>query len=92
MTDLELLTADELSQLIKVGIGTLEQWRHRGEGPRFVKLGRLVRYRVVDVQDWVKEGWSPSSGDDDHQPTATSSQSRSSSDALSHTPSTRTDR
>lgn len=29
---------------------TLEQWRWRGVGPRYLKLGGRVLYRMVDVE------------------------------------------
>jgi len=34
-------------------VKTLQAWRHRGGGPAFVKVGRLVRYRVEDVESWL---------------------------------------
>lgn len=33
---------------------TLEGWRIRGVGPRFVKIGRLVRYRADDLDAWIE--------------------------------------
>lgn len=33
---------------------TLEAWRCRGGGPRFVKLGRSVRYRQSDLDAWIE--------------------------------------
>jgi hypothetical protein len=35
-------------------IKTLEAWRSRGEGPVFVKIGRLVRYAPADVLAWIE--------------------------------------
>lgn len=32
---------------------TLEIWRHKGEGPPFVKLGRAVRYRRDVLDQWA---------------------------------------
>ncbi len=26
----------------------------RGDGPRFVRIGRLVRYRDKDILDWIE--------------------------------------
>ena len=34
---------------------TLERWRWTGEGPRFVKLGGRVVYRLEDVEDYERE-------------------------------------
>lgn len=33
--------------------GTLSQWRHRGEGPPFVRMGRKVVYRVETLDAWL---------------------------------------
>lgn len=33
---------------------TLEAWRCRGGGPRFVKLGRSVRYRESDLDAFIE--------------------------------------
>ncbi|MEL7469610.1 MAG: helix-turn-helix domain-containing protein [Pseudomonadota bacterium] len=31
---------------------TLEQWRWRGVGPRYLKLGGRVAYRLEDIETW----------------------------------------
>jgi predicted DNA-binding transcriptional regulator AlpA len=41
------------ANLLGVSVRTLERHRVAGTGPRFVRLGRLVRYREVDLTDWV---------------------------------------
>ena len=33
---------------------TLEGWRVRGEGPRYLKIGKLVRYSVDDLDEFLK--------------------------------------
>jgi hypothetical protein len=33
---------------------TLEKWRSTGGGPRYVKLGRCVRYRIVDLDGFTE--------------------------------------
>lgn len=33
---------------------TLEGWRIRGEGPTYKKVGRLVRYSVVDLDAYLE--------------------------------------
>lgn len=35
-----------------------ERARWEGKGPRFVKLGRHVRYRAEDILDWIENGLS----------------------------------
>lgn len=34
---------------------TLERWRWTGEGPRFVKLGGRVVYRLADVEAFERK-------------------------------------
>jgi predicted DNA-binding transcriptional regulator AlpA len=36
-----------------VSVSTLEKWRVAGIGPRFLKLGRLVRYAEADIESWL---------------------------------------
>ena len=51
-----LLLPGELAELFQVEVKTLEAWRSRGLGPRFVKLGgREVRYRPRDVLEWLEK-------------------------------------
>ena len=53
----------ELAELCGVREGTLAAWRHRSKkeptaparGPRFVKLGRVVRYPAASVQAWLSQ-------------------------------------
>jgi predicted DNA-binding transcriptional regulator AlpA len=48
-----LLNERQLSRLIGVSIGTLRLWRSGRKGPRFRKVGQLVRYAPSDVNDWL---------------------------------------
>jgi predicted DNA-binding transcriptional regulator AlpA len=48
-----LLNERQLSRLIGVSIGTLRFWRCEGKGPRFRKVGQLVRYAPSDVNEWL---------------------------------------
>lgn len=63
----ELLTADAVSEILKISVGTLENWRQKGYGPAYLKLGGKrrspVRYRRQDVDDWIIEVSSPQEGD-----------------------------
>jgi hypothetical protein len=40
----------ELARRWKLSPRTLERWRWTGEGPKFVKLGGRVVYRLEDVE------------------------------------------
>lgn len=41
------------SRHIGLAVSTLEKMRVYGDGPRFVKLGRSVRYRVADLEAYL---------------------------------------
>jgi predicted DNA-binding transcriptional regulator AlpA len=49
-----LLNERQLSRVIGVSVGTLRLWRSEGKGPRFRKVGHLVRYVPSDVNGWLK--------------------------------------
>jgi excisionase family DNA binding protein len=50
----DLLKDHEAAGYLKVPVGTLANWRYQGKGPRFVKVGRHVRYRRSDVEAWLE--------------------------------------
>lgn len=52
---LGLMTPNELAGALGVKEGTLSVWRSTGEGPKFIKLGKQVFYRLDDLNQWV---WS----------------------------------
>ena len=57
ITSADLLSEREVSEDLNVALNTLRNWRWRGEGPRFVKLGkRAVRYRRADVDAFIEAG------------------------------------
>ena len=52
--DEPMLPEDEAARELKVKPQTLGAWRHRGQGPAFVKIGKLVFYRPSDIRRYVK--------------------------------------
>src|SRR5687768_8539069 len=50
----ELLEQKTVCRWLKIKDVTAEAWRGRGTGPRYVKVGRLIRYRRSDVEAWLK--------------------------------------
>jgi excisionase family DNA binding protein len=48
------LTEREVAELLRLSVATLRAWRHKGKGPRFLRLGRSVRYLPSDVSDFVR--------------------------------------
>lgn len=55
MNDVKLLNTEAVAQLTGLASVTLRRWRISGEGPRFVRLGRAVRYRPGDIAQFVEE-------------------------------------
>jgi len=66
-----LITEKEVQTLLSLGESTVQQWRMYGKGPKFVKLGRAVRYRLSDVQEYLRTLRTPSrtsqTGDHEHE-------------------------
>lgn len=50
----DLLDEARLAAKLDVSRSTLQSWRYRGCGPRFIKIGRLIRYRVADVDAYLR--------------------------------------
>lgn len=57
--DDDLLTIDEVAEMLRIPVATLRYWRHLGDGPQSFKVGR----RVVDwrhaVRHWLQGQSTP---------------------------------
>lgn len=49
----KLLSRDEVEALFGISKRFLELAVRKNNGPVFVKLGRLTRYRVRDIETWI---------------------------------------
>lgn len=49
------LDQSEVARRLKLSPRTLEKWRWEGRGPRYLKLGRRVVYRLADIQAFEAE-------------------------------------
>ncbi|RDV04519.1 helix-turn-helix transcriptional regulator [Undibacter mobilis] len=49
----KLLDQNQVSERWGVSVRTLERYRLTGTGPRFIRIGRLVRYRESDLEEYV---------------------------------------
>jgi Helix-turn-helix domain len=52
--DEPLLPEDEAAREVKVKKQTMAAWRNRGQGPAYVKVGRLVYYRPSHLREWLE--------------------------------------
>jgi len=50
-----LWSQQELAQYLGKSVKWCERSRLDGTGPRFMKVGRHVRYRVEDVMQWAED-------------------------------------
>jgi predicted DNA-binding transcriptional regulator AlpA len=44
----------ELAKQLVVSRAALRKWRGQGRGPRFLRLGKCIRYLAADVEAWLK--------------------------------------
>jgi hypothetical protein len=48
-----LLTTDEVAAWLRRPPRSLVNWRYRGEGPPYLRVGGSIRYRAVDIERWL---------------------------------------
>ena len=51
--ELTLLDAPATGAFLGVAVPTLADWRTKGIGPTYIKVGRCVRYRQSDLDSWL---------------------------------------
>jgi excisionase family DNA binding protein len=51
-----LLTTREAARRLGLAAGTLQNWRIRGQGPAFVRLGKAIRYDEGDLARFIAQG------------------------------------
>lgn len=59
----DLLTLQEVAELLRVPQATLRYWRHCHTGPNSYKIGRHIRYERRDVHSWLRAQRSNGSTD-----------------------------
>ena len=57
---MQTLTEIEVAQILKCTTAALRRWRREGRGPRFIRVGRLIRYRLADVEEFLESNASSS--------------------------------
>ena len=61
---LQLLTPAEVAELLKISIGTLNNWRYAGRGPAWIDISdspggnKRIRYSVADIKEFQQRGRS----------------------------------
>ncbi len=52
---MQLLTEQKTAEALNCTVAALRRWRRERRGPRFVKLGRLIRYNPADLEAYVEQ-------------------------------------
>ncbi len=52
--DLTLIDNKQAADILGVNYLTLQNWRSTGKSPRYVKVGRNVRYRISELKAWLE--------------------------------------
>ncbi len=63
-----ILTDIEVAERLGVSRFTVRSWRIKGVGPRFLKMGRAVRYRSQDVDEYERQALVETHALSDHSP------------------------
>lgn len=59
-TDSELLTTDQVAEILQTSDRTVIRWRNERIGPPWCRFGRQIRYRRQSLERWISES--------EHQP------------------------
>ena len=51
----QALNEEEGSRVLGISTQTMRNWRHVGKGPPYIKLGRIVRYKLQDLLDYMDQ-------------------------------------
>lgn len=64
LDSMQLLTPAEVAELLKISIGTLNNWRYAGRGPAWIDISdspggnKRIRYSVADIKEFQQRGRS----------------------------------
>lgn len=52
--DLTLVNTTQAAKILEINEKTLTNWRSTGKSPKYIKVGRSVRYRLSDLTAWIE--------------------------------------
>ena len=52
--EFDLLTSQQVADILGVKIDTVEKWRGQKRGPAFIRVGGLVRYRPSAIEFYLE--------------------------------------
>lgn len=54
-TGYSLLTTGQTAEQLNIPVSTLSRWRSERRELPYVTVGRLIRYRQVDIDRWIDD-------------------------------------
>jgi excisionase family DNA binding protein len=51
---MDLIGVEDVASIVGVSASTVRWWRQTGKGPRSARIGKHVKYRRVDVEEWIE--------------------------------------
>ncbi len=54
MEFVDYLTTKELSEKLRLDGSTLARWRETGKGPPYYEIGGSIRYKAIDIDQWLE--------------------------------------
>lgn len=55
MTPTVTMNTNQAAEYLGLAVSTMNKWRVYGGGPKFLKLGRSIRYRKPDPDQYLEE-------------------------------------
>jgi predicted site-specific integrase-resolvase len=52
---MQYMTPEQVAERYQVSPDTLKEWRYKGVGPNYLHLGKRVRYKLADLEEWERE-------------------------------------
>jgi len=52
----DILNEKQVASYLNMSVATVRRWRLFRKVPKFVKIGRSVRYKCIDVEMWLNSG------------------------------------
>jgi predicted DNA-binding transcriptional regulator AlpA len=49
-----LLDEKATAEYFSITPSALRKWRSEGQGPKFYRTGRLIRYKLTDLDEWLQ--------------------------------------
>lgn len=59
----KLLSEREIEEIYGIKCRSLQKMRYTGDGPIYVNIGRSVRYRVSDIEEFIEARLTKSTSD-----------------------------